>query len=222
VHHRRGLRLEHGALLDGLAHVRRLALAATALALAVVVFVLSGRLGGSSVRTAHGAGGVPFGATIKVRTLDDAKAILSRASTRLNVGLTHAEIASTRSIYHFPSTIGSYAAGLDAYQAPLANGGDCIAFAAAVGCTRTAPNDAEPIMALVLDPDAERAGEPFVMIGTKAPDVRSVTYTCGGRTYPATITGDVVTFIAPSSSLRADDGTENATLANGKVVSKRV
>jgi hypothetical protein len=52
--------------------------------------------------------------------------------------------------------------------------------------------------------------------------VRSVTYTCAGRSYPATISGDVVTFIAPSSSLRADDCTENTTLAGGKVVSKRV
>jgi hypothetical protein len=52
--------------------------------------------------------------------------------------------------------------------------------------------------------------------------VRSVTYTCGDRTYPATIAGDIVTFIAPSSSLRADDCTENAALASGKVVSKGV
>jgi hypothetical protein len=140
----------------------------------------------------------------------------------LNVGLTEAEIASTRSIYHFPSTIGSYAAGLDVYRAPLAKGGDCIAFAAAVSCTRIPPNDAEPLMGLGLDPDAERSGEPFVLISIKAPDVRSVGYTCGGRTYPATIAGDVVTFIAPSSSLRADDCTENATLASGKVVSKGV
>jgi hypothetical protein len=202
--------------------VRRLALAAIALAIAVVAFVLSGRLGGSSVRAAHGAGGVPIGATIKVRTLDDAKALFSRASSRLNVGLSVRDIAATRSIYHFPSSVGSYAASLDVYRAPLAKGGDCIAFAAAVGCTRTPPNDAEPVMALVLDPDAERAGEPFVVIGTKAPDVRSVTYTCGGHTYLATIAGDVVTFIAPSSSLSADDCTQNVTLPGGKVVSKGI
>jgi hypothetical protein len=202
--------------------MRRLALVATALAVAVVVLVLSGHLGGSSVRTAHGAGGAPIGATIKVRTLDDAKALLSRASTRLNVGLTVSEIAATRSIYHFPSGAGSYAAGLDAYRVSLADGGDCIAFASAVGCTRTPPNDAEPVMALVLDPDAERTGEPFVVIGSKAPDVRAVSYTCGGRAYPATISGDVVAFISPSSSFRADDCTENVTLAGGKVVSKRI
>jgi hypothetical protein len=203
--------------------MRRLAaFGTTALAVAVVAFAVSSRLGSSSARVAHGAGGSPIGATIKIRTLDDAKALLSRASTHLNVGLTDNEIAATRSIYHFPSTAGSFAAGLDAYRAPLANGGNCIAFASAVGCTRTPPNDAEPVMALVLDPDAERTGEPFVVIGTKGPDVRTVTYTCGGRTYPATISGDVVTYIAPSSSLRADDCTENATLADGRVISKRV
>jgi hypothetical protein len=159
---------------------------------------------------------------MKIRTLDDAKALLSRASIHLNVGLTGKEIAATRSIYHFPSTAGSFAAGLDAYRASLANGGNCIAFASAVGCTRTPPTAAEPVIALVLDPDAERTGEPFVVIGTKAPVARSVTYTCGGRTYPATISGDVVTFTAPSSSLRADDCTQNVTLAGGKVVSERV
>jgi hypothetical protein len=174
------------------------------------------------VPVARGAAGGGVGVTIKVRTGDDAKAILSRASTRLDVGLTDAEIASTRSIYHFPSTNPSYAAGLDAYQAPLPNGGYCIAFAAAVGCTRTPPSDTEPLIGLGLDPDAERSGEPFVLISIKAPNVRTVAYTCGGRSYPATISGDVVTFIAPSSSLRADDCTENATLVGGKVVSKRV
>src|SRR5437667_245226 len=88
---------------------------ALALAVAVVAFALSGRFGGSSVhralevRAAHGAGGAPIGATIKIRTLEDAKALLSRASTRLNVGLTDGEIAATRSIYHFGGAGGSYA-----------------------------------------------------------------------------------------------------------------
>ena len=49
--------------------MRRLAFAATALGVAVMAFVLYARLGGSSVRTARGAGGAPIGATIKVRTL---------------------------------------------------------------------------------------------------------------------------------------------------------
>lgn len=202
--------------------MRRIVFATAALAVAVVAFVLSSRLGGSSVRAAHGAGGAPIGATIKIRSLADAKAVLARASLHRDVGLTDTEIAATRSIYHFPSTTGSYAAGLDAYRAPLANGGHCIAFAAAVGCSRTPPNDAEPLIGLGLDPDAERSGEPFVLISIKAANVRSVAYTCGGRSYPATISGDVVTFIAPSSTLRADDCTENVTLADGRVVSKRV
>jgi hypothetical protein len=208
--------------------MRRRAFATTALAVAIIAVFVSGRLGGSSfhraleIRTAHGAGGVPVGATIKVRTLEDAKALLSRASVRMAVGLTDRDIAATQSIYHFGAAGGSYAAGLDAYRAPLATGGHCIAFAAAVGCTRTPPNAVEPVIGLGLDPDAERSGEPFVLISIKAPNVQTVTYTCRGRTYPATISGDVVTFIAPSSSLRADDCTENATLVGGKVVSKRV
>jgi hypothetical protein len=148
--------------------------------------------------------------------------LLARASIRMDVGLSDSEIAATRSIYRFGAAGGSYAAGLDAYRAPLTNGGYCIAFAAAVGCTRTPPSDAEPLIGLALDPDAERSGEPFVVVSIKAPNVRSVTYTCGGRSYPAAIAGDVVTFVAPSSSLRADDCTENVTLASGKVVSKRV
>ena len=77
-------------------------------------------------------------------------------------------------------------------------------------------------MGLGLDPDAERSGEPFVLISIKAPSVQTVTYTCGGRTYPATISDDVVAFISPSSSLSAGDCVENVTLAGGKVVSKRV
>ena len=70
--------------------------------------------------------------------------------------------------------------------------------------------------------DAERAGEPFVLVSVKAPDVRSVTYTCAGAAYSATISGDVVAFVAPTSALRADDCTENVTLAGGRVISKRV
>jgi hypothetical protein len=206
---------------------RLLAFATVGLVVAVAAIVLWSRLGSPvhravGARAAHGAGGVPIGATIKIRTLADAKSVLSRASVRTDVGLSDGEIAATTSIYRFGAASGSYAAGLDVYRAPLANGGSCIAFTAAVACTRTPPNDTEPLIGLGLDPDAERAGEPFVLISIKAPKVRMVTYTCGGRLYPATISGDVVTFIAPSSSLRADDCTENVTLAGGKVVSKRV
>ena len=208
--------------------MRRLAFATTVLAVAAAAFILSARLGGSpahralAIREAHGAGGMPIGGTIEIRSLADAKSILARASLRGDVGLTDGEIAATRSIYRFGAAGGSYAAGLEAYRAPLANGGYCIAFAAAVGCTRTPPNDAEPLIGLGLDPDAERSGEPFVLISIKAPNVRTVTYTCGGRSYPAVTSGDVVTFISPSSSFRADDCTENVTLVGGKIVSKHV
>jgi hypothetical protein len=157
-----------------------------------------------------------------VRSTEDARALFMRASTRMGVGLTAADVAATERIYRFADGIGNFAAGLGVYRAPLPNGGFCLAFASAVGCTHVPPSGAEPLIGVGLDPDAERAGEPFVLISLKAPEVRSVTYTCGGKTYAATIAGAVVTFVAPSSSVRADDCTENATLASGKVVSKTV
>ena len=149
-------------------------------------------------------------ASIEVRSTDDAKALLARASIRASVGLTDAEIAVTEPIYRFASGTGNFTAGLGVYRAPLANGGYCIAFASAVGCTRVPPTD------------AERGGEPFVLVGVSEPQVRAVTYACAGKTYAATMSGSVVTFVAPSSNLRADDCTENVTLSSGKVVSKRV
>jgi hypothetical protein len=158
----------------------------------------------------------------RVLSTDDAKAMLSRASIRGSVGLTDADIAATKPIYRFDDKVGNFTAALSVYRTPLANGGFCISLAAAVGCTRVPPTDAEPLMGLGLDPDAERGGEPFVLVGVSEPQVRAVTYTCAGKTYPATIAGAVVTFVAPTLSLRADDCTEHVTLASGKVVSKPV
>jgi len=122
-------------------------------------------------------------ASIEVRSTDDAKALLARASIRASVGLTDAEIAVTEPIYRFASGTGNFTAGLGVYRAPLANGGFCLAFASAVGCTRVPPTAAEPLIGLGVDPDAERGGEPFVLIGLREPQVRAVTYTCGGQTY---------------------------------------
>jgi len=161
-------------------------------------------------------------APVEVRSTDDAKALLARASIRVSVGLTDAEIAATKPIYRFGGGTGTFVDGLSVFRAPLANGGYCIAFASAVGCTRVPPTDAEPLMGLGIDLDAERGGEPFVLVGVSEPQVRAVTYACAGKTYAATMSGSVVTFVAPSSNLRADDCTENVTLSGGKVVSKRV
>jgi hypothetical protein len=119
---------------------------------------------------------------IRLRSTDDAKALLSRASLRRSVGLTDAEIAATQPIYRFDERAGNFTAGLSAYRTSLANGGFCVSFAGAVGCTRVPPSAAEPLMGVGLDPDAERGGEPFVLISLAAPEVRSVTYTCAGTT----------------------------------------
>jgi hypothetical protein len=220
--------VEHGSLLDGLAHLMRAKLLVVALcAVAGLAAVLALRPHGTrvaravAVSPAYGRRAAP-NPPIQLRSTDDAKAMLSRASIRGSVGLTDADIAATKPIYRFGDGAGNFAAGLSAYRTPLANGGFCVSFAAAVGCTRVPPSAAEPLIGLGFDPDAERGGEPFVLISLSAPDVRSVTYTCAGTTYPATMSGSLVAFVAPTSSLRADDCRENVTLASGKVVSKPV
>lgn len=158
---------------------------------------------------------------IAVRSLSDAIAFMNARDPefRAHSGLTRAAIAQTRTIYTFGSGLPNFARDLSAYRTPLANGGFCISFANATSCTDRPPTHAEPVIGLGIDIDVERAGEPFVLVGIKAPDVTSVTYSCGGQTYPATITGDTVTFVAPSNALRADDCVTNASLRSGEVVS---
>jgi hypothetical protein len=175
-----------------------------------------------AVAPAHAATAITADVPIKIRSAADARALVARAPFASDLGLTADDVAATRAIYRFDSSAAGFAAGLSAYRTPLANGGFCISFAAATSCTRTPPTPSEPVIGIGFDPDVERAGEPFVLVGITAPEVRSVTYTCGDNTYPSTETADVVVFVAPSPSLRADDCTENATLANGVVVSKRV
>jgi hypothetical protein len=157
-----------------------------------------------------------------IRSAADARASVARAPFAAELRLTPEELAATHELYRFGDRPAGFTTGLSAYSTPLANGGFCISFAAGVSCSRTPPTAAEPLIGMAFDPDAERAGEPFVVISLAAPGVRSVTYTCAGSTYPAELTDGVAVFISPSSSLRADDCTGNATFANGAVVSKRV
>jgi hypothetical protein len=156
-----------------------------------------------------------------MRTADEVRALLAQAPFDTSLGLTETEIAATRPIYRFPSGEPGYRTGLSAYRTPL-GAGFCISFAVGVSCSRTPPTPAEPLLGLALDPDAERADEPFVVISMTAPGVRSVTYTCAGSTYPATLTGGVAVFIAPDSSLSADDCIGNAVFSSGVVVSKQI
>lgn len=171
---------------------------------------------GADARAAE-APGVPS----PIRSTDEAVAALTSLEARSHVGLTQSDIASTSPVYRFGTRTGAFTAGLSVYRTPFESG-FCLTFASATSCTRVLPSAPEPLIGLALDVDAERAGEPFVVISVKAPNVRSVTYTCAGTTYPATISGDVVAFVSPKSTLRADDCTESVTLAGGRILSKRV
>jgi hypothetical protein len=204
-----------------------LALGVLAPGAAVATIVVASRAT-QAVGTAAAAPAASLGARltphvpVTIRSAADARASVSHAPFAADLGLTPEELAATRELYRFDDHAKGFTAGLSAYSTPLAHGGFCISFAAGVSCSRTPPTAAEPLIGIAFDPDAERAGEPFVVISIAAPGVRTVTYTCAGSTYPATLADGVAVFISPSSSLRADDCTGNATFANGAVVSKRV
>jgi hypothetical protein len=217
-------------MLDRLAHMRRaifLALGVLAAGAAAAAIVVASR-STQAVGTASAAPAARLGARmtphvpLTIRSAADARASVARSPFAAELGLTAEELADTSELYRFDGRADGFTAGLSAYSTPLARGGFCIAFAVGVSCSRTPPTAAEPLIGIALDPDAERAGEPFVVISIAAPGVRSVTYTCAGSTYPAKLADGVVVFISPSSSLRADDCTGNTTFASGAIVSKRV
>ena len=176
----------------------------------------------AAARRSRAAPAPPPRVTIAIHNVADARAAVSRAPFAVDVGATPAEVAATRELYRFDDGASNFTAGLSAYWTPLGRGGFCISFAAGVSCSRTPPTAVEPLVGMSLDPDAERAGEPFVIISMTAPGVRSVTYTCAGTTYPAILGGSLAVFVSPGSRMTADDCTGNATLANGTVVSRRV
>lgn len=183
-----------------------------------------GILGHPSSRGATSAArvtGLP-GTPAKIRSTADAVAALTALEARSHVGLTASDIAKTDLIYRFGSARADFTTGLGVYRTPFEATGFCLTFAAGTSCTRVPPSRSEPLIGLALDLDAERAGEPFVVVSVTAPGVTSVTYTCADATYPATLSGGVAAFVAPSSDLRADDCVGNARFADGHVVSKRV
>lgn len=137
-------------------------------------------------------------------------------------GLTAADIAQTRSIFSFDGALGNFAAGIGVYKTPLSNGGYCLTFAAATSCTATQPTLAEPLIGIGFDPDADRAGEPFIVFSIRNPAVKSVSYVCADQTYPAHITSDVVWFVGPTSSLSLDDCSEQVTFSDGHSLTKPV
>jgi hypothetical protein len=218
-------------MLDGLAHVRPKSRTRHASGLVLLIAgvalastMLAHRASGTAEPVREPPAAIPAARHIQIviQTLADARASVTHAPFAADLGVTPEEVAATREIYRFADDDPNFAAGLSAYLTPLAHDGFCIAFAAGVSCSRKPPNAAEPLLGMALDPDAERMGEPFVVISVTAPGVRAVTYTCDGATYPAKLVDGVAAFVSPSASFRADDCVGNATLASGAVISKRV
>jgi hypothetical protein len=141
---------------------------------------------------------------------------------RRDVHLTPSALKTTHAIFTFPASLGRFPAGLSAYRTDLAGGGFCITFEAPQTCTQHPPDRAEPLIGIGVDMDQERAGNPFVLISIKAGEVRTVSYTCAGTTYPATIAGDVVAFVAPSPSLTPEDCVANIGFADGTSVTEHI
>lgn len=162
------------------------------------------------------------------RTVAEAQATLNAKSdqTKTDLGLTPDVIASLQTIYTFPSAAGPFA-GLNIYGATrgssggcyfLLGDGDCWAHPAAAD----APGQALPVQAGVSDFDGPAGPLPVVLFGHVAPQVNAVALTCNGSTYPASITGDIVIWIAPSPDIGAADCTLTATLAGGHTFSEQL
>jgi hypothetical protein len=198
--------------------------------LALAVLFAAGRAGSRSIRSALGVGtasGTPMvapPARPPVATAADAEQAL-RATDRqfiADVGLTESDIATTHAIYTFDSRLGNFAAGMSVFKTSLRGGGYCLTFVRPTACTHVYPSATEPLIGIGYDPDGERSGQPFVVISLRNPSVKAVSYVCAGSTYPAAISGDVVTLIAPSSTISLNDCSEQVTFANGQVLTKPV
>jgi hypothetical protein len=199
--------------------------------IALALLFAAGRAGSRSIRSALGVGNAsgtpmiaPTGARPPIATAADAEQSLRATDSDFiaDVGLTESDIASTRAIYTFDSRLPNFAAGMSVFKTSLHGGGFCLTFVHPTTCTHVNPSAKEPLMGLGYDPDGERSGQPFVVISLRNPSVKSVSYVCAGSTYPASISGDVVTLIAPSSAISLNDCSEQVTFANGQVQTKPV
>jgi hypothetical protein len=141
---------------------------------------------------------------------------------RRDIHLTPSALKTTHAIFTFPASLGRFPAGISAYRTDLPSGGFCITFEAPQTCTQRLPDRSEPLMGIGVDMDQERAGNPFVLISIKAPDVRTVSYTCAGTTYPTIMQGDVVAFVSPSSTLTPEDCVANIGFADGTSVTEHI
>ena len=162
------------------------------------------------------------------RTVTEAQATLAAKSdqTKADLGLTPGVIASTQAIYTFADSTGPFA-GLTIYGVTRGNSGGCYFLIGDGDCwahapVADAPGQALPVQAGISDFDGPTGPLPIVLFGHVAPQVKTVDLNCSGSSYPASISGDIVTWIAPNSTIGPADCTLTATLAGGRVFSEQL
>lgn len=199
-----------------------------ALAGAVVSYASSSQGRGHGSPLAVKAGPPPAVDTTGWANAEQARASLAaqNPASLAEFGLTPAAIASTRAVYTFPAGTPSFA-GVSVYQVSrpgrgsclyLLDSGSCTARAAALG----AGSDALPVQVSVTDFDGPTGPVPVALVGDVAPEVIGVSLACAGTSYEATLSGRLVTWIAPSAAIGANDCTLRATLAGGREWSERL
>jgi hypothetical protein len=246
VRNNRWLRNEHRSLLDELAHMsdlyarpinrkdimlkrkRLIVLVAAAIVAAGSAGALVShaspshrRLSQTIVRTSV----APPINTAGWSNVDEARASLEAIdpSSRAEFGLSQAALAQIRVFYTFPASTPSFA-GVLVFEVPRPGRGSCFYVLDTGGCSahRAALNDPDalPVQAGVTDWDGPRGPLPILLVGDVAPQVKAVMVTCDGNSYSATVSANVVAWVAPSAAIDPKTCVLKASLASGKTFSE--
>lgn len=154
-------------------------------------------------------------------TLAEARTSLADISTdtRAQLGLSAVSIADARLAFTFPGTTPHFA-GISVYEVRRPGRGSCLFLLDSGGCSANDPAiraaDALPVQLKVADFDGPTGGLPIVAYGQVAPQVASVTITCFGTPYEATVAKGVVTWVAPTAAIGPRDCALEAAVTGGE------
>lgn len=160
--------------------------------------------------------------------VDEARASLAAIdpASRAVFGLSEASLAQTRVFYTFPASTPSFG-GISVFEVPRPGRGSCLYILDTGGCTAhpaavNAPGEALPVQASVTDWDGPTGPLPILLVGDVAPQVKAVTLTCNGTTFQATVSRNVVAWVAPSAAIDSADCVLRATLATGALFTEQL
>jgi hypothetical protein len=157
--------------------------------------------------------------------VDEARASLEAIdpASRAEFGLSQASLAQIRVFYTFPASTPSFAR-VSVFEVPRPGRGSCLYVLDTGGCSArpAAINDADalPVQASVTDWDRLTGPLPIMLVGDVAPQVNAVTVSCDGRTFSATVSRNVVAWVAPSAAIDPSGCVLRATLVSGKTFSE--